>query len=155
MTPKTIGVDASVIAKWFKRGEDKEEQALKLRSEVLSGRTIAMSPELMPLEVCRALVKVGYPREKVAEAFTTLEDMNRLGFMEIVPVASNMQKAAELLHALNLYVIDAINLAASLSRSVDMITEDRHLRKKRVRLYAEKRGVRIVGLEDLHALIQR
>jgi predicted nucleic acid-binding protein len=150
LTPKTIGVDSSVIVKWFKMGEDKEELALKLRSDVFSGRMVVMSPELMPLEVCRALVKVGYPPGKVAEAYSTLEDMDRLGFLEIVPVTGNIRMAVDLLQVMNLYVVDAINLAASISSSVDLVTEDRHLKRKRVREHAEKHGVRILGLEELY-----
>jgi predicted nucleic acid-binding protein len=107
----------------------------------------------MPLEVCRALVKVGYPRGKVAEAYSTLEDMDRFGFLKIVPIAGNIPMAADLLQVLNLYVVDAINLATSISSSMDLVTEDRHLKRKRVREHAEKHGVRILNLEEFYASI--
>ena len=53
MTSRKLEVDSSVIAKWFKSGEKKDELALRLRSEVFSGETVILSSELMPLEVCR------------------------------------------------------------------------------------------------------
>ncbi len=150
MTPRKIGVDSSVIVKWFKSGESKERLALRLRSEVLSGETVVLSSELMPLEVCRALVKVGYPKDKVAEAYSTLEEMDRLGYIELVPVSSIRHSAADLLAALGLYMADAIGLATAISNSVALLTEDRHLRKKSVMAFAKRAGLRVLNLEGMY-----
>jgi predicted nucleic acid-binding protein len=139
-----------VIAKWFKRGEEKEKLALRLRSDVLAGRTVILVTELMPLEVSRALVKVGCHEEKVVEAYSALEEMNRLGFIEFVSVSSVKRAAAELLTTLNLYVADAISLAVALSGSVDLLTEDRHLMRKSVREYARKSKVGILALDEMY-----
>ncbi|RLI20833.1 VapC toxin family PIN domain ribonuclease, partial [Candidatus Bathyarchaeota archaeon] len=37
-----IAVDSSVIVKWFKKGEEFEEEALKFRDDVFSGRINAV-----------------------------------------------------------------------------------------------------------------
>jgi predicted nucleic acid-binding protein len=150
LTPRKIGVDSSVIAKWFKSGEEKEDLALKLRSQVFSGETVILSSELMPLEVCRALVKVGYPRHKIAEACSTLEEMDRLGFIELAPVSTIRHSVTELLAALSLHVGDAIGLATAISGSMDLLTEDRHLRKESVVTFAKKAGVRILCLDEMY-----
>jgi len=149
VTRRTV-LDSSVLVKWFKRGEEREAEAIRLRDDVLDQRIRALVPELGPLEVCRGLVKVGLSREKVLRAHATLEEMERLGLLEVVPVGEARREVPVLLCELGLFVSDALVLASSLVRGADLVTEDSHLLTERVRRFAGQRGVRVLGLEELY-----
>jgi len=69
-----------VIVKWFKKGEEFEEEALRLKDDVLSTTINLTICELTPLEVCRALIKAGYSLEKVNESYRILIEMIELSF---------------------------------------------------------------------------
>ncbi len=143
-------LDSSVVVKWFKKGEDSEEEALMLRDDVLTPTSNVSASELMPLEVCRALVKVGYSSEKVGEAYTTLAEMAELGFLKLIPTADLMDEAKESIVKLNLYVADALSLAAAVATSSDLLTEDRHLLKKEIKETMERKELKILRLKEAY-----
>ena len=147
---RTLILDSSVVVKWFKKGEEFEREALRLRQSVLSSTVSVLASELMHLEVCRALVKVEYPPEKVGEAYATLVEMDELGFLKSVSTAVLKDKAKDLIVELNLYVSDALSLATALVNSSDLITEDRHLLKKEVKGMMEKKGLKITCLKETY-----
>ncbi len=95
----------------MKKGEEFEQEGLKLREDILSSTLDALTSELTRLEVCRALVKAGYPREKVEETFAALSEMESLGFVTPVPLATLANEAMNLIIALNLYAADSLVLA--------------------------------------------
>ena len=74
-----VTADSSVIVKWFKKGEEFEKEALKLRDDVLSGVIGLIMSEWVYLEVIRALVKAGFQEAKVVEAYSTLRGYGRSG----------------------------------------------------------------------------
>lgn len=137
------------MVKWFKKGEEFEEEALGFRGEVLSSTIVTFSSELLPLEVCRALVKVGYPSEKVEEAYATLDEMAELGFLEFTSTAVLMKMAKDLIVRLNLHVADALSLATAIVKSSDLLTEDRHLLRKEVKKMMERRKLKVIRLGEL------
>jgi len=69
MPVKGFTVDSSVLVKWFKKGEEFDEEATRLREEVLNGLITLTVSEWTLLEVARALMKVNFPREKVYESY--------------------------------------------------------------------------------------
>jgi predicted nucleic acid-binding protein len=60
---KSFTVDSSVLVKWFKKGEEFDEEATRLREEVLNGSITLTVSEWTLLEVARALMKVDFPRK--------------------------------------------------------------------------------------------
>ena len=145
---RTVAVDSSIVVKWFKKGEDFESEALRLRDDVLSSTVVALASELIHLEVCRALVKVGYPYGKVDEAYSTLNEITDLGFMRSVSTATVKDKAKDFVRNFNLYVSDALSLATAVVSSSDLLTEDRHLLKEEIKNMMRKNGLRVVGLKE-------
>ncbi|HID90883.1 TPA: PIN domain-containing protein [Candidatus Bathyarchaeota archaeon] len=148
-----IAMDSSVIVKWFKKGEESEREALKLRDETLSSAISLTMSEWVYLEVVRGLVKAGFPEAKIIQAYSTLRDMASLGFIETIPVSDLLEKAKEIEIKLRLYASDAVNLAPALMSSADMLTEDRHLLRRSVRDFMGRRGLRILRLKDLYPAI--
>lgn len=53
------------------------------------------------------------------------------GYVEIVNLSNVRKLASEIIYKLNLYTSDAVILATALHKKVDLVTEDRHLLKKR------------------------
>jgi len=145
-----IVTDSCVIVKWFKRGEIFEEEALKLRDDVLHNRIALLMSEWVLLEVARGLKKAGYPRSKIDDALALLRELADLGLIQIVPVSRNLELAKDLIFELNLYASDAIHLSLSLSESLDLLSEDEHLLREEVREYSSKHGARILRLKDIY-----
>jgi predicted nucleic acid-binding protein len=147
---RIVVLDSSVVVKGFKKGEEFEGEALKLRHAVLSSTLTALASELIPLEVCRALVKVGYASEKVVEAYAALNEMDELGFLKSVSTSVVRHEAKDLIVKLNLYVADALSLATAVVNSSDLLTEDRHLLKEEVKKVMEKKGLKIIRLKEAY-----
>ena len=58
--------------------------------------------------------------------------------------------AKELEIRLKLYASDAIHLALAIEKSIDLLTEDRHLLREEIKDYMTKRGLKILRLSDLY-----
>lgn len=145
-----MAVDSSIIVKWFKKGEEFEEEALRIRSDVLSGVINLVISEWVYLEVVRGLVKVGLPEDSIVQAYNTLKEMVNLGFIEAVPISRLLDEAKELEIKLKLYTSDAVNLAPALVNSINMLSEDRHLLRESVRDFMEKLGLKILQLKNIY-----
>lgn len=139
------------MVKWFKKGEQFEKEALQLRGDVLSSAIDALVPELMHLEVCRALVKVRYPYDKVEEAYVTLTEMTEPGFLRSVSTTVLKEKAKDLIMRQNLYVADALSLATAIVNYSNYLTEDKHLLKQKVNDIMKEQGLKIIRLSELYS----
>lgn len=145
---EALALDASVVAKWFKKGEEHESEALNLRDNILGSKVSALTSEWFLLEVVRALVKVNYPREKIEEAYSALKEITSLGFIKAVPVGKALEKAKEIEISLSLFASDSVYLATAVINKATLVTEDGHLLKKEVVEYAKKEGIKIVSLRE-------
>ncbi|MBS7651045.1 MAG: type II toxin-antitoxin system VapC family toxin [Candidatus Bathyarchaeia archaeon] len=142
-----ISLDASIVVKWFKKGEAHERQALKVRDDIFTMKVHAIAPELLLLEVVRALVKIGYPKLKIEGAYSTLKEAASLNLIELAPMCGLLDKAKEVEVELSLSASDATYLAASIVHNADLLTEDKHLLGNHVLKYAEKDGIHILSLK--------
>jgi len=145
---EALTLDASVVAKWFKKGEEHESEALALRDKILGSRVKALTSEWLVLEVVRALVKVHYPREKIEQAYSALREIIALEFIEAVPIGITLDKAKEIEIALSLFASDSVYLATAVMKKANLVTEDKHLLEKEVVEYARKEGVKIISLKE-------
>lgn len=145
-----IGVDSSVIVKWFKKGEHLEREALKLRDDTLSGAVSPIISEWVYLELVRALVKAEYPKAKIIQAYETLREMAELGFIKAIPTSSLMEKAKDLEIELKLYTSDAVNLSAAITNSVDILTDDKHLLQNSMKKFMENLGLKVRKLDGFY-----
>ena len=146
----SIAVDSSVIVKWFKKGEEYEREAIRFRDDVLSSNIDVVMCEWVFLEVCRSLVKAGFSERKVNEAYEVLKRMSELGFIKVFPVSLLLNRAVELEIGLKLYASDALHLALAVEKSIDLLTEDRHLLRQEVKDYVSEKGLKILRLSDLY-----
>ncbi len=151
MSPAEVAVDSSVLVKWFKKGEEFEREALRLKDDVLAGTVIIVISEWVYLEIVRGLLKANFPKNKIIQAYDLLRDMTKLGFIEAIQISDLLDEAKELEIELNLYASDAVNLAPAIIYSIDMITEDKHLLRKSVKEFARKHGVDILTLKEYYS----
>ena len=128
-----------------------EDEALKLREDVLSGRVTLVISEWTLLEVVRGLRKAGYTKEKVDESFNLLKELSELDLLNIAPVSRYLELAKDLIYELDLYTSDAIHLSLALKESLHLLSEDEHLLRDKVREYSEKHGVRILRLKEYYS----
>ena len=148
ISDEIIALDASVVTKWFKKGEKHEQEALSLRDKILGSKVYAVTSEWLLLEVVRALVKVNYPKDKVEEAYSILKEITSLGFIEVIPVSKSLDKAKEIEIALSLFASDAVYLATAMINHATLISEDKHLLNRNVVDYAQREGIKIISLEE-------
>ena len=145
---EVLALDASVVVKWFKKGEEFEREALSLRDKILGSTVSAVTSEWLLLEVVRALVKVNYPKQKIEETYATLREITSLGFIEAVPVGKVLDKAKEVEIVLSLFASDAVYLATAIINHATLISEDRHLLNKDIRNYEQREGIKITNLKE-------
>jgi predicted nucleic acid-binding protein len=55
--PERYLIDASVMAKWFNKGESYEREAFSLRTDWVEGRVELLAPSLITYEVCNSIWK--------------------------------------------------------------------------------------------------
>jgi len=145
-----VSTDSSVLVKWFKKGEEKEELAIRLKDDVLDEKIILLCNEWVQLEIIRALTKANYSQNKIKETKEFLKDIELLGLIRFVKVSEVKDLALEIIYSLNLYAADAVVLATAILNNVNLITEDSHLLKKRDMKYAKEHGVEIFTLDSYY-----
>ncbi len=144
-----IALDASVVVKWFKEGEEHGDAAMTLLESVKDMETVCVASEWLVLEVIRALVKAGYSKGNIAGAYEALTEFFDLEFIKMVPVSKVIPHSKDLEISLGLYAADAVHLATALHASAEiLLTEDRHLLSEKVRDYSKKRGLTILTLKE-------
>jgi len=62
-------IDTSVVVKWFKEGEEYQDEALRLRDRIINFETKFVMIQYGLLELVRALVKAKFPRDNIEEVF--------------------------------------------------------------------------------------
>lgn len=134
-TPRYV-VDASVIAKWILPGEAYQENAVRLKEDLVSGLTDLCAPSLIVEEVANTLwraIKLERISEKDAE-----EAVNALNDMRIELHETNWTQACQELNIacnLDLTVCDASYLLLVDRTKFSLITADQKLYKKAKELF--------------------
>lgn len=143
-------LDASVVVKWFKEGENFRNEALEILSAAIEGETTCTASEWLTLEVIRALNKAGSSKKDINKTCNTLTEFYECKAIHKIPVTPVIEKAQNLMIELNLQAADAIHLATAIqTKSTTFWTEDEHFHKKTIRDYAKKHKLEIKKLRDM------
>jgi len=144
-----IALDASVVVKFFKEGEEWEAEANRLYRMIEGFTTSFFANEWLLLEVVRALVKTKFSRGKIEDAFEVLNELFFLHAIHKVSVSSVIPLAKKLEYELALCAADSVHLATAIIYSADfLLTADGHLLNKKVKDYAHKHGLKVVTLPE-------
>ncbi len=122
--PKTLVVDASVVAKWFIR-ESGMDKAIQIRDGQLDGRLELIAPDLLVYEVSNAL-RFRPDIDEVASA----ENMGSLFAFDIgllSPSSSSSTRAISEARRLDLSVYDAYYLVTAETFEAGLVTADTEL----------------------------
>ena len=144
-----IALDASVAVKWFREGEEFEKEALKLLEDIKSLELTCAANEWLILETVRALVKAGYSKDKIDDAYESLTELMSVNAIRKVSVGDVISHAKSIEYELKPYAADAVHLATAVhSASKALIREDRHLLQKKVKDYANARNLKILSIKE-------
>ncbi len=116
-------VDASVVGKWFNKGESNEKEARVLRDAWIDGRAQLYAPSLLLFEVANSIWKNPSIRTKTARSLVRL--VIRLAPHLLNPDEEVSEDAISLARRSKLTFYDSIYLAFAKSLSHILVTADR------------------------------
>jgi predicted nucleic acid-binding protein len=120
--PDCFLVDASVMAKWFNKGEANEKEALALRNAWTNGIVELFGPSLIIYEVCNSIWK--NPNIQRDQALSLAKLVVRLGPSLIQVAQDDSEEAMKLARKTKLTFYDSIYIVLSKSRKCPLITSD-------------------------------
>jgi predicted nucleic acid-binding protein len=121
--PDCFLIDASVMAKWFNKGETNEEDALALRSAWSDGIVELFAPSLINYEVCNSIWK--NPNVQRDQALSLAKLVVRLAPNLIQVTQDESEEAMRLARKTKLTFYDSIYIILSKSRKCPLITSDK------------------------------
>jgi predicted nucleic acid-binding protein len=120
--PNSFLADASVIAKWFNKGEDYEEDALALRAAWIDESVELFSPSLVLYEVCNSIWKNPNIDEDQATSIARLVMRIKPNLIEVGE--EELAEAMSIAKKSKLTFYDSIYIALSKSRKCPLISAD-------------------------------
>ena len=124
-------VDASVIARWFIKGEEWEQMALRLRDDYVKGRVRLYAPAILTFECLNAVWKayrMGLLSLEVAADVSRLIWKLMPETVELDP--EDLHKVFKLSARLNLTCYDTSYIVVSVKTGSTLLTADRILYEK-------------------------
>ncbi len=102
------------------------------------------------MEVVRAMVKAGYPKQKVNDAFDEIFEMMNIGALRKVPVSDVLHLAKSIELNYSLYAADAVHIATAIHTNASMLwTEDHHMQKESLKELFRNHSIEVKSLKDL------
>lgn len=115
-------IDASVMSKWFNKGESNEEEALWLRTAWIERRIEIFSPSLIVYEVCNSIWKNPNIDRDQAKSLASLVVRLRPTMIEISEEDS--EETMTLARKSKLTFYDAVYIALSKSHRCPLVSAD-------------------------------
>lgn len=115
-------VDASVVAKWFNRGEEFEEESDRLRKAWVNDEMQLVAPSHLPFEVANSIWK--NPNIPTRKAVSLVKVLVELSPKLDVLTEATAGEAMSIARKRRLTFYDATYLALSRTRSLTVVTAD-------------------------------
>lgn len=143
-----IALDASVLVKGLDNSEEDHDKARELFDSILRKEILTTWSVWSFLEIQRALVKKSF--QDPDEARLEIEELARLGDVELIEVNEVIRNfALRFIKDLGLYAADSVHLATAVVSGCNiLISEDKHLNKKKVKDHASKFDIEIIRLRE-------
>ena len=143
-------LDTSVVVKWFKEGEAYRDEALVLRDRLVDFDGEFVMSYYGVIELVRALVKTGFSREKIEDAFQSLVDLYEIGALKTVKIEEVLYLVKDIEVELNLYAADALHLASAIHHDCDVLwSVDEHFLKNKTKRFLKTRRVEVKHLSEI------
>ncbi|MDG6220682.1 MAG: type II toxin-antitoxin system VapC family toxin [Candidatus Thermoplasmatota archaeon] len=131
-------LDTSVIVKWFREQEPGHREAMILLGRIKDLETEFVMSEYGLLELVRALVKAGFPKEEIETAFQSIHDLYEIGALQRVPMEEALFLAKDIEMILNLYASDSLHLASAIQHGCKTFwTADKHHLKDKTQTFMQ------------------
>jgi predicted nucleic acid-binding protein len=143
-------IDASVAVKWFKAGEEHSKEALALFKRIKEFEIDAVMSEWIVLEIVRALVKVGYSKDKIETVFGVIRDIFDLGIVRKIGVSEIVDLAKDIEIETTMGAADSVHLASAIKSGAKVLwSEDGHLHRQKVKEFAKKYEIEIRKIKEI------
>ncbi len=144
-------IDASIIAKWFHKGEEFDEESHILLEKIIDLEHDFVVNEWALLEVARAMVKAGYIKQKVNDAFDEIFEMMSIGALRKIAVSEVIHLAKSIELNYSLCTADAVHIATAIHTNASILwTEDQQIQKESLKELFRDHSIEVRSLKELH-----
>ncbi len=124
-------IDTSIIVKWFHKGEVFDDESHILLEKIIELEHDFVVNEWALLEVVRAMVKAGYTKIKVDNAFEDIFEMMNIGALRKIAVSDVLHLAKSIELNYSLYAAEAVHIATAIHTNSSILwTEDHNMQKE-------------------------
>ena len=124
-------IDASIIVKWFHKGEAFDAESHILLDNIIELEHDFVVNEWVLLEVVRAMVKAGYTKIKVNNAFEDIFEMMNIGALRKIAVSDVIHLAKSIELNNSLCSAEAVHIATAIHTNSSILwTEDHNMQKE-------------------------
>lgn len=124
-------IDTSIIVKWFHKGEAFDDESHILLEKIIELEHDFVVNEWVLLEVVRAMVKAGYTKIKVNNAFEDIFEMMNIGALRKIAVSDVLHLAKSIELNYSLYAAEAVHIATAIHTNSSVLwTEDHNMQKE-------------------------
>jgi predicted nucleic acid-binding protein len=143
-------IDASIIVKWFHKGEEFDAESHILVEQIIELEHDFVVNEWALLEIVRAMVKAGYTKQKVNDTFDEIFEMMNIGALRKVPVSDVLHLAKSIELNYSLYAADAVHIATAIHTNASILwTEDHHMQKESLKELFRNHSIEVKSLKRL------
>ena len=144
-------LDASIIVKWFKEGEEYRDEALKLQDRVINFDTEFVMSYYGLLEVVRSLVKANFPRDKIEDSFQSIRDLYDIGALKPVGIDKVLYLSKDIEIGINLYASDALHVATAIYHGCNILwSAGKHHTKDKTKNFLKKFNIISRHIKEVH-----
>lgn len=127
-------IDTSIIVKWFHKGEAFDDESHILLEKIIEFEHDFVVNEWALLDVVRVMVKVGYTKIKVNNAFEDIFEMMNIGALRKIAVSDVLHLAKSIELNYSLYAAEAVHIATAIHTNSSVLwTEDHNMQKESLR----------------------
>jgi predicted nucleic acid-binding protein len=124
-------IDTSIIVKWFHKGEAFDDESHILLEKIIELEHDFVVNEWALLEVVRVMVKAGYTKIKVNNAFEDIFEMMNIGALRKIAVSDVLPLAKSIELNYSLYAAEAVHIATAIHTNSSILwTEDHNMQKE-------------------------
>jgi predicted nucleic acid-binding protein len=143
-------IDASIIVKWFHKGEALDAESHILLEKIIELEHDFVVNEWVLLEVVRAMVKAGYPKQKVNDAFDEIFEMMKIGALRKIAVSDVLHLAKSIELNYSLYAADAVHIATAIYTNASILwTEDQHMQEESLKEFFRNHLIEVRSLKGI------
>lgn len=143
-------IDTTIIAKWFHKGEAYDAESHILLEKIIDLEHDFVVNEWALLEVTRAMVRAGYIKQKVNDAFDEIFEMMNIGALRKIAVSDVIHLAKSIELNYSLCTAEAVHIATAIHTNASILwTEDKQIHKESLKDLFRDHSIEVRSLKGL------